>query len=499
MMQLDHRIILGGQQVNPLAAILEGQRARAEQGKYQQDNALRQFMTARGGDVFRGDTNALAALAGLDPDAAMRINGQHTAARYQAQDRAMQAEQFGWARQDRGAAQQRDAEMRGLLGQAFGIKDSLARTESGGNYSAQNADGYTGRYQFGQDRLDDFARANGIGRISMEAFKNNPALQEKVMDWHVGDINSFIDKRGLAQYEGQSVGGVPMTRDGMVAMAHLGGKGGLARFLQTGGRYDPADSNRTRLSDYARTHASAGGQQQYDPQALMAVIASPDAPAQAREMAGTLLAQQAETPAPMTDAGKLTADLRAGHITQDQYNAAAGPGLDVKGESDLRKEFSALPVVKTFSEQTQALTRLKASTADPSPAGDLAVIFNYMKMLDPGSTVREGEFATAQNAGAIDDRVYGIYNRVLEGTRLAPDQRADFVGRAQKIYAAAEQQFMPIFKEYQGIAQTYGYDPARSVADFRYRQPPEMQGPPVAPAAPRVMAYDPATGEWTQQ
>ena len=38
---------------------------------------------------------------------------------------------------------------------------SLARTESGGDYNVTNSDGYGGKYQFGQARLDDFNRAMG--------------------------------------------------------------------------------------------------------------------------------------------------------------------------------------------------------------------------------------------------------------------------------------------------------------------------------------------------
>ncbi len=36
----------------------------------------------------------------------------------------------------------------------------------------------------------------------------------------------------------------------------------------------------------------------------------------------------------------------------------------------------------------------------------MSAIFVYMKMLDPGSVVRESEFAQAQTAGAL--RLYGL-------------------------------------------------------------------------------------------
>ena len=137
---------------------------------------------------------------------------------------------------------------------AAGFDATLAQSESGGRYDVVNDQGYTGKYQFGQARLDDYNRATG-GSITTAALRDDPRLQERVQDWHVRDIDGFIDERGLDQYVGKEVGGVPITRDGLRAVAHLGGKGGMARFVESGGEYNPADANGTRLSDYARTHA----------------------------------------------------------------------------------------------------------------------------------------------------------------------------------------------------------------------------------------------------
>jgi hypothetical protein len=38
--------------------------------------------------------------------------------------------------------------------------------------------------------------------------------------------------------------------DGLVAVAHLGGKFGMRKFLETSGEYNPSDANETKLSDY---------------------------------------------------------------------------------------------------------------------------------------------------------------------------------------------------------------------------------------------------------
>lgn len=146
---------------------------------------------------------------------------------------------------------------------------SLIQNESGGNYGAKNdavghggAVGHFGKYQFGQARLQDYSRATGE-KIDPNAFLSNKEQQERVARWHFNDIDRFVRQNNLDRYIGQEVAGIPITQDGLRAMAHLGGNAGMAKFLATGGKYNPADTNGTRLSDYASKHrgaAAPGGQ-----------------------------------------------------------------------------------------------------------------------------------------------------------------------------------------------------------------------------------------------
>jgi len=68
--------------------------------------------------------------------------------------------------------------------------------------------------------------------------------------------------------------------------------------------------------------------------------------------------------------------------------------------------------------------------------GDLALIFNYMKMLDPGSVVRESEYAQAAATGKFGSRVKAWFLRWTEGTRLDADMRKDLFLSAQKLHAS---------------------------------------------------------------
>lgn len=92
---------------------------------------------------------------------------------------------------------------------------------------------------------------------------------------------------------------------------------------------------------------------------------------------------------------------------------------------------------ESISDLVSSYAKINQAASNPSAAGDLALIFNYMKMLDPGSVVREGEFANAQNAGGITTKVRAQYNNILNGQRLTPEQRADFVDQSRKIYGTA--------------------------------------------------------------
>lgn len=93
----------------------------------------------------------------------------------------------------------------------------------------------------------------------------------------------------------------------------------------------------------------------------------------------------------------------------------------------------------------------KITTAPETAAGDMAMIFNYMKLLDPGSTVREGEFASAQQAAGVPSRVLNLYNRALSGERLTPEQREDFRKTGESAFVAqresADQQIATILQQ----------------------------------------------------
>lgn len=126
--------------------------------------------------------------------------------------------------------------------------------------------------------------------------------------------------------------------------------------------------------------------------------------------------------------------------------------------TNLRKEFNT--ITKEMRDIGLAYGKIEASTREPSAAGDIALLINYMKMLDPGSVVREGEFATAQNAGGVDARVRARYNQALEGELLSEEQRADFLASAGRVLVPYRDQFETFKQRYSTLAQSQGVKPS---------------------------------------
>jgi len=103
----------------------------------------------------------------------------------------------------------------------------LAMSESSNDYSAEITDNkgrrFVGKYQFGKVRLGDYKKATGES-FTQDEFLADPALQDKVAIWHFKGIDKKIDSLGDLT-KGYS-------RDGLRAVAHLGGLYGMEKWLK---------------------------------------------------------------------------------------------------------------------------------------------------------------------------------------------------------------------------------------------------------------------------
>ncbi len=178
--------------------------------------------------------------------------------------------------------------------------------------------------------------------------------------------------------------------------------------------------------------------------------------------------------------------LRQAEFALSQQKAAADMAGIIptrqarKAETDLRKEFEALPEIKSFRDVVSSYRQIRAASQQGTAAGDLQMIFSYMKMLDPGSVVREGEFANAQNTAGIPDRVRNAYNRALSGQRLNDNQRKEFMASAGSVVLARRRDYENRAGQFRSYAGEYGLNPDRVAKEL---PPLPARGGARAPAA----------------
>lgn len=173
----------------------------------------------------------------------------------------------------------------------------------------------------------------------------------------------------------------------------------------------------------------------------------------------------------------------------------AKPALSLKDQLTLEGKYrdDFVRDMKPITEQEFAFKRLNAS--QDNAAGDLALIFNYMKLLDPGSAVKETEFANAQNSAGVDERIRNVYNKVKSGEFLSVGQRKEFRSQASDLFKPYKEKGDKIRTAYKVEAKRTGIDPAAiflSAPEEEQPQAAPQPGPVMTPAQPRATQAAPA-------
>jgi len=129
-----------------------------------------------------------------------------------------------------------------------------------------------------------------------------------------------------------------------------------------------------------------------------------------------------------------------------------------KNEFDLKKEFTNEPVYKEFQSMKSAFSQVQESLKKENPIGDVAAATKIMKLLDPGSVVRESELGIAMAASGKMDRLTNYVDMWKKGTLLTPSQRTDFGSLANELYNAAANSYNAKRNEYAAFGAKYEID-----------------------------------------
>jgi hypothetical protein len=153
-----------------------------------------------------------------------------------------------------------------------------------------------------------------------------------------------------------------------------------------------------------------------------------------------------------------------------QYREQIAPKINVKvpvdmtsgqegftNEMKLGSAFKQEPIYKDFSDMKSAHAQVNSALAQGTPIGDVAGATKVMKLLDPGSVVRESELGLAMAASGRMDRLQNYFQNWASGRKLTPTQVEDFKSLSNELYSAAGQAYNQKRGEYRDFGDAYKF------------------------------------------
>jgi len=128
-----------------------------------------------------------------------------------------------------------------------------------------------------------------------------------------------------------------------------------------------------------------------------------------------------------------------------------------------------------FNERRDSLNGLRSSydlakktqTYEQNNASQIAMVFQFMKILDPRSVVREGEFQTVQKTDSIPNYVWLMWEKAESGTLLSDDQMDNMMQEAEAAFTKHKVQHERKLEKYKKTAEKFDL-PWDQIADANY-------------------------------
>ena len=248
---------------------------------------------------------------------------------------------------------------------------------------------------------------------------------------------------------------IPQNRGGTAAVVGVDPVTGKSRDVQTAPITQSADNAASQATSTSNSIRATGAQ--------MAIAKASQANAKAQIEAAKLTSKG------NVDAAKVKDKRETEMKLADDYRAQS----------------------KAFGEAASAYKQINATldSATTSPAATLAAATKFMKILDPGSVVRESELGMALQASGVIDRAMNYMNILQRGKVLTATQAKDFKDISSKMYKAAQQVQRSIDADYQAKAKAYELRPEMITQDLGQNENDPSDPLGMRPTPPRPIFF----------
>ena len=190
------------------------------------------------------------------------------------------------------------------------------------------------------------------------------------------------------------------------------------------------------------------------------------------------IASRRELSKPLTDTAKLKADLAAGRITQEDYDAAVSGGpAKLSDLNSINNRVTSDPSYKNMAQATPIWDSIKDAATRNDTQAELNMVIGMAKLFDPTSVVRQGETETIANTGNLPASITAAYKFLTAqpGGRLDPAVKAGLLREGASRMSGYYNAYQMTAKQVRDFTIRHGINPDDVVPVF---------ADPNAPAAP---------------
>jgi len=147
-------------------------------------------------------------------------------------------------------------------------------------------------------------------------------------------------------------------------------------------------------------------------------------------------------------------------------------------------KFKLPQLYSIINKDTGAVTSINMDNITATGAQDLALIFNFMKALDPRSIVRESEFDMAASTSGVPTYIASYLQKIQSGEILKPEERKKLIDVARGQFIQADKSIAGVMNKYSALAgnyKKYGFAPERVIGGTQ-RYTPMMKYKPTPSA-----------------
>lgn len=135
--------------------------------------------------------------------------------------------------------------------------------------------------------------------------------------------------------------------------------------------------------------------------------------------------------------------------------AVAMAGLKLQG--DIRQD------LKAPKDTATAYQTMYNAATNPTQKGDTTMLYTFFKVLDPQSTVREGEIEMIKQSRSIPEKFKGMAQKLASGQTLLESERADLLNQAYQYVANQQRGVTETIDMYKDYAKAFGLNPEKAV------------------------------------